>query len=90
VGSEISIRELTELIVELTGFQGETVWDRTKPDGQPRRALDTSRAWECFGFRAGTPFREGLRRTIGWYETAVSGRERELVGPRSRSAEGSH
>ncbi len=68
VGSEITIRELTELIARLTGFSGEIRWDPSKPDGQPRRALDTSRAREAFGFTAGTPFEDGLRRTIEWFE----------------------
>jgi GDP-L-fucose synthase len=68
VGSEITIRELTELIAKLTGFVGEIRWDASKPDGQPRRALDTSRARERFGFVARTSFEDGLRRTIGWYE----------------------
>ncbi|NTV28933.1 MAG: GDP-L-fucose synthase [Candidatus Omnitrophica bacterium] len=66
-GFEITIRDLVGLIVELTGFQGEVVWDAGKPDGQPRRCLDTSRAEREFGFRAEVPFREGLRRTIEWY-----------------------
>lgn len=66
-GMEITIKDLLNLIVELTGFQGEVVWDATKPDGQPRRSLDTSRAWESFGFRAETEFRHGLQRTIDWY-----------------------
>ena len=65
--AEIQIRELIELIAELTGFTGRIVWDRSKPDGQPRRRLDTSRAKEFFGFEAHTPFRDGLRRTIDWY-----------------------
>jgi GDP-L-fucose synthase len=68
VGHEITIRELVELIVRLTGFEGEVRWDASKPDGQPRRALDTSRARELFGFEAKSSFEEGLRRTIGWYE----------------------
>ena len=68
-GDEISIRELAELIGELTGFDGEIVWDTTKPNGQPRRKLDVSRAEELFGFRARTGFREGLQRTIEWYRT---------------------
>jgi len=68
VGSEITIRELTELIARLTGFGGEIRWDASKPDGQPRRALDTSRAREAFGFSAGTPFEDGMRTTIEWYE----------------------
>jgi len=69
VGREITIRDLTELIVRLTGYEGEIRWDPSKPDGQPRRALDTSRARDEFGFVAATPFEEGLRRTIAWYET---------------------
>jgi GDP-L-fucose synthase len=68
VGAEITIRDLTELIVRLTGFGGELRWDATKPDGQPRRALDTSRARERFGFVAGTSFEDGLRNTVEWYE----------------------
>lgn len=67
VGREITIRELVELIVELTEFEGEIRWDPSKPDGQPRRALDTSRARERFGFSAETSFENGLRRTIAWY-----------------------
>ena len=69
-GAEISIRELAELIAELTGFEGEIVWDTSQPNGQPRRALDTSRARELFGFEARTPLREGLERTIEWYRAA--------------------
>jgi GDP-L-fucose synthase len=64
---EITIRELVTLIVELTGFRGEIRWDATKPDGQPRRCLDTTRAKELFGFVATTDFHEGLRATIEWY-----------------------
>ena len=71
VGREITIRELVELIARLTRFQGEIRWDTTKPDGQPRRALDTSRARELFGFVARTGFEDGLRRTIEWYETSL-------------------
>jgi GDP-L-fucose synthase len=67
-GFEISIRELVELIVELTGYTGKIIWDPTKPDGQPRRMLDTERAFREFGFKAGTNFREGLKKTIAWYE----------------------
>ena len=66
-GNEISIKGLANLITRLTGFQGELVWDPSKPNGQPRRALDVSRAEQFFGFRARTPFEEGLRRTIEWY-----------------------
>ncbi len=66
-GKEISIRDLVTLIAELTGFSGRIVWDTSRPNGQPRRCLDTTRAWERFGFRAKTGFREGLQRTIEWY-----------------------
>lgn len=66
-GFEISIKELVELIAELVGFHGRIVWDTTKPNGQPRRMLDTSKAWELFGFRAKINFREGLLRTIKDY-----------------------
>jgi GDP-L-fucose synthase len=70
-GFEISIKELAELIVEITGFQGRIVWDQTKPDGQPRRMLDTSRAFREFGFQAKTQFREGLEKTIAWYREHI-------------------
>lgn len=66
-GMEISIMDLAELIARLTGFEGEFIWDSSKPNGQPRRALDITRAEEYFGFRAQRPFDEGLRRTIKWY-----------------------
>ena len=66
-GFEISIRDLAELIVKLTGFSGTIEWDSTKPDGQPRRSLDTTRAEKYFGFKARTGFEEGLRKTIEWY-----------------------
>jgi GDP-L-fucose synthase len=66
-GFEISIKHLVEKIADLTGFEGELVWDTTKPNGQPRRALDTTRAREEFGFEAKTNFDEGLRKTINWY-----------------------
>lgn len=66
-GMEISIRDLVELIVKLTGFEGDIVWDRTKPDGQPRRALDVSRAKDFFGFEASTQFEQGLRNTIDYF-----------------------
>ena len=65
---EISIKDLVELIVKLTGFEGEIVWNSSKPDGQPRRALDVSRAREYFGFEAQMQFEEGLRRTIEWFK----------------------
>jgi len=75
VGSsdEISIKDLIHLIVELTGYQGEIVWDRTKPDGQPRRKLNVERAWNEFGFRSSTPFRAGLGETIRWYQEVMAG-----------------
>jgi GDP-L-fucose synthase len=66
-GVEISIKTLVELIAKLTGFSGDILWDDTKPDGQPRRLLDTSRATAYFGFRARTNFEAGLRQTIAWY-----------------------
>jgi GDP-L-fucose synthase len=66
-GKEISIKELADLIAELTGFSGEIRWDTSMPNGQPRRSLDASRAKELFGFEAKTPLREGLERTIAWY-----------------------
>lgn len=66
-GYEISIKDLAELIARLTGFNGRIVWDTSKPNGQPRRALDTTRAKEWFGFQAEMPFEEGLKRTIDWY-----------------------
>jgi len=73
VGEEIRIRDLVDLVAELTGFEGEVVWDSSKPDGQPRRVLDTSRARAEFGFTARTTLREGLRSTIAWYEKASRG-----------------
>jgi GDP-L-fucose synthase len=78
-GSEITIKTLVELIARLTSFAGEIRWDPSKPDGQLRRSLDTSRAEALFGFRARVPFEEGLRRTIEWYEG-------ERAGQRSRAS----
>ena len=72
-GFEITIKELVEKIVKLTGFKGEIQWDSSRPDGQPRRCLDTSRAKEYFGFEAKTSFDEGLKATIDWY---ISDRKR--------------
>jgi GDP-L-fucose synthase len=66
-GTEIKIRDLVALIARLTGFKGEVAWDASKPDGQPRRCLDVSRAEREFGFRATMEFETGLRRTIEWY-----------------------
>jgi GDP-L-fucose synthase len=65
-GFEVTIRDLVSLIARLGGFRGDIIWDASRPDGQPRRMLDTSRA-AAFGFRATTPFEEGLRRTFDWY-----------------------
>ncbi|HXJ95540.1 MAG TPA: GDP-L-fucose synthase [Terriglobia bacterium] len=66
-GFEISLRDLVQLIARLTGFEGQIEWDSSKPDGQPRRKLDTSRAEREFGFRAQVPFDEGLKKAIEWY-----------------------
>ena len=66
-GFEIKVKDLVELIARLMDFRGEIAWDRTKPDGQPRRMLDVSRAEKLFGFRARTRFEDGLRKTIDWY-----------------------
>jgi len=70
--SEIKIRDLTETIARLTGFDGELVWDTSKPDGQPRRCLDTSRATELLDFTASTDLEDGLRQTIAWYRENVA------------------
>jgi len=69
-GDEIAIRDLAELVAEATGFHGEVAWDTSKPNGQPRRRLDTSRARERFGFEAHTPLREGIERTVVWFQAA--------------------
>ena len=66
-GVEINIKDLVNLIARLTGFEGRVVWDGSKPDGQPRRCLETSKADQLFGFKAETPLEEGLRKTIEWY-----------------------
>ena len=75
-GVETTIRELAETIADVTGFDGEITWDTSMPNGQPRRSLDASRAAELFGFRARTPLREGIERTVAWY------RARTLAGDR--------
>ena len=72
-GFEIKIKDLVELIAELTGFKGEIKWDSTKPDGQPRRCLDVSRAEKEFGFKAKTDFRGGLEKTVEWYKNERKG-----------------
>jgi len=76
VGSEITIRELVGLIAEATGFDGEIRWDASKPDGQPRRVLDTSRAAEQIGFEATTSFADGLRTTVDWFREHLGAAER--------------
>jgi GDP-L-fucose synthase len=69
-GEEIAIRDLAALIADLTDYAGQIRWDTSKPNGQPRRRLDTSRAEELFGFRARVPLREGIERTVAWYRSA--------------------
>jgi GDP-L-fucose synthase len=69
-GTEISIRDLADLVADITGFGGRIVWDSTKPGGQPRRSVNASRARELFGFEARTPLREGIERTVAWYRSA--------------------
>jgi len=69
-GFEVTIRDLAELIAKLTGFTGRLAWNTSQPDGQPRRCLDTSRAATFFGFKATTPFEEGLRQTVEWYRSS--------------------
>ncbi len=71
-GHEVTIKELVHLLADLTGFEGEIRWDPTKPDGQPRRMLDTTRAKEWFGFEAEVPLEEGLRRTLEWWKAEGS------------------
>jgi GDP-L-fucose synthase len=73
-GFEITIKELVDLVSRLTGFEGEIAWDATKPDGQPRRMLDVSKAERLFGFKALTPFEQGLRKTVDWYVSSTAGR----------------
>jgi GDP-L-fucose synthase len=70
-GAEISIRDLVEMIARLTGFEGKIIWDASRPDGQPRRRLDTTRAERYFEFRARTGFEVGLRQTIEWYRQSL-------------------
>jgi GDP-L-fucose synthase len=70
-GEETSIRDLLEQIRSLVGYEGKVAWDATKPDGQPRRGLDTSRALAEFGWRAKTSLQNGLRETIQWFESNV-------------------
>ena len=74
-GFEIPIKHLVKIIAKLTGFQGRVIWDKTKPNGQPRRRLDTTKAEEEFGFRAETSFEEGLKKAIQWYRQIRQGTE---------------
>ena len=67
-GGEISIKDLVELVAKLTGFKGKIIWDASKPDGQPRRCLDTKKAEKEFGFKAKISFENGLKSTIEWYK----------------------
>jgi GDP-L-fucose synthase len=70
-GFEMSVRDLADRIAELTGYRGDIVWDISRPNGQPRRMLDVSRAERLFGFRARTSLTEGLQRTIAWYRAQL-------------------
>jgi GDP-L-fucose synthase len=74
-GFEITIKDLVDTVARITGFEGEVVWDSSKPDGQPRRMLDVTKAERLFGFKARTGFEEGLRKTIDWYVRNRSGRK---------------
>jgi GDP-L-fucose synthase len=74
-GREVVIKDLVETIARLTGFAGEIHWQSDRPDGQPRRQLNTSRALEKFGFSASTSLEEGLKRTIGWYDQTAASRQ---------------
>jgi GDP-L-fucose synthase len=78
-GKEISIWDLVHLIARLTGFEGKIVWDTSKPDGQPRRCLDTKKAEQYFSFRSRMPFEEGLRRTVAWYLEYRQERQEEAL-----------
>ena len=80
VGKEIAIRDLVGLIAQATGFAGEIRWDTTKPDGQPRRVLDTARAEQEFGFHASTSFEDGLRTTVDWFREHLETGERVTAG----------
>jgi GDP-L-fucose synthase len=78
---EISIKDLLAMIADMTGFKGRIIWDSSKPNGQPRRKLDTSRAREQFGFIAMTPFEKGLQQTIDWYEEIYAAKAEEFKHP---------
>ena len=85
-GREVYIKELTEMIARMTGFEGEIRWQPSRPNGQPKRQLDTTRAFEKFGFRARTALEEGLARTIEWYEQNSQAANAEGADPRAGSA----
>lgn len=85
-GFEISIKNLVELIAELTGFTGKIIWDSTKPDGQPRRMLDTAKAQKEFGFKAKTSFKEGLERTIEWYREGLESNQYQKSNVKTEKA----
>jgi GDP-L-fucose synthase len=72
-GNEVSIRDLASMIARHVGFEGDIVWETDKPNGQPRRALDVTRAKQYFGWQARMPFEEGIRRTIAWFQENRSG-----------------
>ena len=80
VGKEITIRELVDLITQVTGFTGEVRWDTSKPDGQPRRVLDTTRARQGFGFQSSTTFEDGLRATVDWFREHLETGDRVTAG----------
>jgi GDP-L-fucose synthase len=80
VGREITIRELVELIAQVTGFSGEIEWDTSKPDGQPRRVLDTTRAEQEFGFTAATSFEAGMRTTVDWFREHLQAQSQVTAG----------
>jgi len=83
-GFEISIKDLAKLIVKLTGFKGKIIWDKSKPDGQPRRRLGTSKAYKEFGFKAKTEFEDGLKKTIKWYIDRIAGTGNQGDCPRAK------
>jgi len=85
-GSEISIKDLVELIAKITGFKGKIIWDKTKPDGQPRRMLDTSKAAKEFGFKAKTNFEEGLKKMIEWYINTEKQYKPDMPGHHDKKA----
>ena len=89
-GAEITIADLAVLIARLSRYEGTLTFNAALPDGQPRRSLDVSRAAQAFGFRASTPFEEGLRRTIEWFERHEAGESENEFGPRTEPRKGEH